>query len=288
LVLLTWRSLTNPDDFWIHDHAIGLGSLITPKNADKNQVLQVIESTAMLPTGNLPEGEYELKASFLDYQTGKTEEITVPKFTITLDNKTPKLSSPNLDFVTQLRQLALNLPKGVKGLDPVFRRVDRLNVYDPTQDYLKQVDVSLGYRLQEKSQNSLDWTYAQVLARVLQQNPQAAIAALQSLVKLDPNNPYYGDQVVANLNRSQGLEGLGFSPDRQTIYPMLEGTVVGDPAGSLRIYKFDVASGQYQGLVGRYQLSSPSNAPTVYTQVESELVAIRAEWTQTVAARVLK
>jgi glycerophosphoryl diester phosphodiesterase len=53
---------------------------------------------------------------------------------------------------------------------------------------------------------------------------------------------------------------MGFSPDRQTIYPMLEGTVVGDPRGSLRIYKFDVASSQYKGLVGRYQLSSPNNA----------------------------
>ena len=190
LVLLTWRSLINPDAFWIHDHAIGLGSLIKPKDADKNKILQVTESTAMLPTGNLPEGEYQLEATFLDYQTGKTEEITIPEFKITLDNKTPKLSTPNLDFVTQLRQLALNLPKGVKGLDPVFRQVDRLNVYDPTQDYLKQVDVSLGYRLQEKSQKAVDWTYAQVLARVLQQNPQAAIASLQSLVKLDPNNPY--------------------------------------------------------------------------------------------------
>jgi len=31
-----------------------------------------------------------------------------------------------------------------------------------------------------------------------------------------------------------------------------------------------------------------SKEATVYTQVESELVSIRAEWTQTVAARVLK
>ena len=75
-----------------------------------------------------------------------------------------------------------------------------------------------------------------------------------------PNQPYYGDLVTANLNRSQGFEGMAFSPDRQTIYPMLEGTVVGDPAGSVRIYKFDVASESYQGLVGRYQLASTSNA----------------------------
>ena len=190
LVLLTWQSVNNPNDFWIHDHAIGLGSLLTPNDTEKKQVLQVIERTAMLPTPNLPEGDYQLKATFLEYQTGKTEEITVPNFKITLDNKTPQLSIPTLDFVTQLRQLALNLPKGVKGLDPVFRQVDRLNVYDPTQNYLKQVDVSLSYRLKEKTPNSVNWTYAQVLARVLQQNPQAAIAALQSLVKLDPNNPY--------------------------------------------------------------------------------------------------
>jgi hypothetical protein len=32
----------------------------------------------------------------------------------------------------------------------------------------------------------------------------------------------------------------------------------------------------------------PSGEATVYTQVESELVSIRAEWTQTVAARVLR
>ncbi|MFM7191238.1 MAG: esterase-like activity of phytase family protein, partial [Microcystaceae cyanobacterium] len=62
----------------------------------------------------------------------------------------------------------------------------------------------------------------------------------------DPNQPYYGDLVVANLNRSQGFEGMAFSPDRATLYPLLEGTVVGDPAQSLRIYQFDVASQSYQ------------------------------------------
>ena len=84
-----------------------------------------------------------------------------------------------------------------------------------------------------------------------------------------PNQPYYGDLVAANLNRSQGFEGMAFSPDRQTIYPMLEGTVVGDPAGSVRIYKFDVASESYQGLVGRYQLASTSNAIGDFTPINN-------------------
>ncbi|WP_228039598.1 5'/3'-nucleotidase SurE [Dolichospermum sp. LEGE 00240] len=84
-----------------------------------------------------------------------------------------------------------------------------------------------------------------------------------------PNQPYYGDLVTANLNRSQGFEGMAFSPDRQTIYPMLEGTVVGDPAGSVRIYKFDVASESYQGLIGRYQLVSTSNAIGDFTPINN-------------------
>jgi 3-phytase len=84
-----------------------------------------------------------------------------------------------------------------------------------------------------------------------------------------PNQPYYGDLVTANLNRSQGFEGMAFSPDRQTIYPMLEGTVVGDSAGSVRIYKFDVASESYQGLVGRYQLASTSNAIGDFTPINN-------------------
>jgi glycerophosphoryl diester phosphodiesterase len=68
------------------------------------------------------------------------------------------------------------------------------------------------------------------------------------------------EPAVANLNRSQGFEGMAFSPDRTTLYPMLEGTVVGDPAGSLRIYEFDIASAAYEGLVGLYQLESTRHA----------------------------
>ncbi|MTJ14180.1 glycerophosphodiester phosphodiesterase [Anabaena sp. UHCC 0187] len=84
-----------------------------------------------------------------------------------------------------------------------------------------------------------------------------------------PNQPYYGDLVTANLNRSQGFEGMAFSPDRQTLYPMLEGTVVGDPAGSVRIYKFDVATKAFTGIVGRYQLVSTSNAIGDFTPINN-------------------
>jgi glycerophosphoryl diester phosphodiesterase len=66
-----------------------------------------------------------------------------------------------------------------------------------------------------------------------------------------PQNPELGDD-LPNLERSQGFEGLGFSPDRKTLYPLLEGTVAGDPENALRIYEFDVESAEYAGLVGYY------------------------------------
>jgi Ca2+-binding RTX toxin-like protein len=62
---------------------------------------------------------------------------------------------------------------------------------------------------------------------------------------------------------------MAFSPDRQTLYPLLEGTVVGDPDGSLRIYKFDVTTKTFQGLVGRYQLANPANAIGDFTPVNN-------------------
>ncbi|MDB9309469.1 5'/3'-nucleotidase SurE [Aphanizomenon sp. CS-733/32] len=110
-----------------------------------------------------------------------------------------------------------------------------------------------------------------------------------SPVYFDPNQPYYGDLVEANLNRSQGFEGMAFSPDRQTLYPMLEGTVVGDPVGSVRIYKFDVASKAFTGLVGRYQLASTSNAIGDFTPInKDEFLVIERDNNQGSAAAFKK
>ncbi len=71
---------------------------------------------------------------------------------------------------------------------------------------------------------------------------------------------FVGTPAVANLGRSQGFEGLAISPDQKTLYPLLEGTVFGDPAGSLRIYEFDVASQQYKGQLGFYKMEAVGNA----------------------------
>jgi glycerophosphoryl diester phosphodiesterase len=69
-----------------------------------------------------------------------------------------------------------------------------------------------------------------------------------------------GTPAVANLGGSRGFEGMAISPDKKTLYPLLEGTVFGDPAGSLRIYEFDVASQQYKGQLGFYKMEAVGNA----------------------------
>ena len=66
-----------------------------------------------------------------------------------------------------------------------------------------------------------------------------------------PQNPTLGDG-LPNLSGSRGFEGMAFSPDRSTLYPLLEGTVDGDPENALRIYEFDVESSSFEGLVGYY------------------------------------
>ena len=100
-------------------------------------------------------------------------------------------------------------------------------------------------------------------------SPSTTNFTTASPVGFDPNNPYYGNLVTANLGGSRGFEGMAFSPDRQTLYPLLEGTVVGDPAGSLRIYKFDATTKAYQGLVGRYQLANTANAIGDFTPINN-------------------
>ena len=50
-----------------------------------------------------------------------------------------------------------------------------------------------------------------------------------------PDNPFLANPDDANLRRSRGFEGMAYSLDRKTLYPMLEGAVEGDPENALRI-----------------------------------------------------
>ena len=89
---------------------------------------------------------------------------------------------------------------------------------------------------------------------------------------------WYGDLIPANLGGSGGFEGMAASPDGKTLYPLLEKTVTGDPAGSLRLYRFDTASKQFTGLVGYYPMDKPTHAIGDLTAInDSEFIVIERD-----------
>ncbi len=82
-----------------------------------------------------------------------------------------------------------------------------------------------------------------------------------------PNNPSIlaaspapGAASVANLGGSRGFEGMAGNPARTRLYPLLEGTVLGDTPGTIRMYEFDPAAGKFNKIVGRYKLEAPANS----------------------------
>jgi 4-amino-4-deoxy-L-arabinose transferase-like glycosyltransferase len=221
LVLLTWQNQQSGDippgqTFRIlHDRAIAQGTLHPGMlEADKFAVgFRVVDRTAMLTPANIAPGSYNLQGTYLNRKTGETYPINVPQVTIKIDAEPVVIASqtrtgneyekkfkiaetfpgnedlPELDLVTQLREMAVNLPKGLPGLEPVFQQIGRINQYDPTQDYTVQAEQALAYRLRQEP-NNVELAYALAFSRVLQQNVESAIAALEKVTKLDSQNPY--------------------------------------------------------------------------------------------------
>jgi len=105
-----------------------------------------------------------------------------------------------------------------------------------------------------------------------------------------PDNPdVLAGEEVSNLGRSKGFEGLAISPDQATLYPLLEGSVTGDPENALRIYEFDVASADYTGLAGFYGLDDPNHAIGDFTVInENEYLVIERDSGQADAAEFKK
>ncbi|RLK54937.1 esterase-like activity of phytase family protein [Actinokineospora cianjurensis] len=100
-----------------------------------------------------------------------------------------------------------------------------------------------------------------------------------------PENP----AGTPNLGGSKGYEGLAISPDRRTLYGLLEGTVAGDAAGTLRLNEFDLASGAYTGKRWVYQLDQPNHAIGDLTAVDRDrFLVIERDGGQGVDAKVKK
>jgi 4-amino-4-deoxy-L-arabinose transferase-like glycosyltransferase len=193
LVLLTWhnQSVPNLRDRWLHDHGIGMGTLVEKqgsRGAQKRQ-FRITERMAMLPPANLLAGSYTLEATYLNRETGETYPISVPPVTLKIDSAASATLAPELDLLTQHRTLAAALPQGIKALERVFAEIGRINQYDPIQDYLVQTQLAMEYRLQKEPRN-IDWAYVLALSNVLQQQVQGAIAAFERVTQLDSQNPY--------------------------------------------------------------------------------------------------
>ncbi|WP_287279216.1 MULTISPECIES: glycerophosphodiester phosphodiesterase family protein [unclassified Okeania] len=92
-----------------------------------------------------------------------------------------------------------------------------------------------------------------------------------------------------NIRTSRGYEGMAFSPDRETFYPLLEGAVVGDPDNALRIYEFDPESSSFTDLIGFYPTDVPGHAIGDFTPINNdEFLVIERDGRQGDAAEFKK
>jgi alkaline phosphatase len=81
-----------------------------------------------------------------------------------------------------------------------------------------------------------------------------------NLVRSPQNPDVLSGDAFANLGGSKGFEGGAINASKTKLYMLLEGTVQGDPAGTLRINEFDIASRQYTDEKLYYRLDNPANA----------------------------
>lgn len=75
---------------------------------------------------------------------------------------------------------------------------------------------------------------------------------------------------TANLASSGGFEGMAINHSGDKLYTLLEKTVTGDPAKTLRINEFDIESESYTGLSYFYPLASQGSAIGDMTAIDDE------------------
>ena len=66
-------------------------------------------------------------------------------------------------------------------------------------------------------------------------------------VRAPENKDVVAGTAVASLGSSRGFEGMAINSSGTKLYTLLEGTVLGDPAKTLRIDEFDIATEKYTG-----------------------------------------
>ena len=184
LLLLKWQ---NSQSSWDHDHAIGLGNLYCGIKCHPEGTFRVKEALATFIPKTLPVGRYQLSALYLDRRNNKITSLNIPDITVNVTDLGTVEKSPALDLVTRTSQLAQDLQQG--KLKNIFVQIYNFNQYDPTQDYLKQIEFAGNYHLQKEPDN-LNWRYTLVLSQLLQRQVPELIQNLIELTKYDAQNPY--------------------------------------------------------------------------------------------------
>ena len=190
LVSLTWTAVDPTGDpeqrtTWMDDRAIAQGNLF----GDHKDAFRVSDRTATLPPPNLAPGAYRVEGLYLDRRTGETYALKTPNTTVILDPAVLPQPAPELDRVTQLRLLALQLRQGIPALDAVFAEIGRINQYDPHQSYTQQAVTLAQQRIDQEPDRLSHW-YLLGLAEVLQRHGPEAIQAFEAIARLDADNPY--------------------------------------------------------------------------------------------------
>ena len=187
LLLLKWQ---NGQSAWYHDHAIALGNLYCGIKCHPQGNFRVIENLATFIPQELPLGKYQLSAFYLDRITGKItplNSLNSSDINVNVTDTGKLTKTPPLDLVSRMSQLAVELQNG--KLDNIFVQIDNFNQYDPTQDYLKQIEFAANYYLKNQP-NNLNWRYTLVLSQLLQRKAPELIQNLTELTKYDGQNPY--------------------------------------------------------------------------------------------------
>jgi len=96
-----------------------------------------------------------------------------------------------------------------------------------------------------------------------------------------PDNPYLNGG-TPTLGRSRGFEGMAIDASGKHLFTLLEGTVTGDPLGSLRINRFDIARASYTGQQWLYKLAPQGTNIGDMTAVnEHQFLVIERNGTET-------
>jgi hypothetical protein len=109
-------------------------------------------------------------------------------------------------------------------------------------------------------------------------------------VKSPQNPPVAPFNPTPTLNRSTGFEGMALAADGETLYPMLEGALIGDPDQRRRmIYEYDPGEGGYTGSTWQYRMEQPNHAIGDFTQLDrTRFVVIERDNLQGAAAAFKK